>query len=74
MKATTAITLVLLPGLDGTGILYQQFAQQLAPEYELQIIAYPLDQSLGYAQLLDFIRPLLPQHPFVLVAESFPVL
>lgn len=71
MKATTAITLVLLPGLDGTGILYQQFAQQLAPEYELQIIAYPLDQSLGYAQLLDFIRPLLPQHPFVLVAESF---
>lgn len=58
-----AHTIVLLPGLDGTGILYQQLAQQLAPEYELQVIAYPLDQLLDYSELLDFIRPQLPEHP-----------
>lgn len=68
---TTALPLVLLPGLDGTGTLYQQLAQQLAPDHELQVIAYPLDQALGYQQLLDFIRPQLPQQPFVLLAESF---
>ncbi len=71
MKVKTALTIVLLPGLDGTGTLYQQLAQQLAPEHELLVIAYPLDQALGYQQLLDFIRPQLPQQPFVLLAESF---
>ena len=71
MKVKTALTLVLLPGLDGTGTLYQDLALQLAPGYELQVIAYPLDQLLGYQQLLDFIRPQLPDQPFVLLAESF---
>jgi pimeloyl-[acyl-carrier protein] methyl ester esterase len=71
MNINMAHTIVLLPGLDGTGILYQQLAQQLAPEYELQVIAYPLDQLLDYSELLDFIRPQLPEHPFVVLAESF---
>ncbi len=71
MKVKTALTIVLLPGLDGTGTLYQHLAQQLAPDYELQVIAHPLHQLLGYQQLLDFIRPQLPRHPFVLLAESF---
>lgn len=71
MERTTALTIVLLPGLDGTGTLYQQLAQQLAPDYELQVIAYPLDQLWGYAQLLDFIRPQLPKSPYLLLAESF---
>ncbi len=53
MKVKTALTIVLLPGLDGTGTLYQQLGQQLAPDYELQVIAYPLDQQWGYPQLLD---------------------
>lgn len=71
MKVTTALTIVLLPGLDGTGTLYQQLALQLAPDYELQVIAYPLDQLWGYSQLLDFIRPQLPHSPYLLLAESF---
>lgn len=71
MIVKTAITLVLLPGLDGTGTLYQQLAQQLEPDYQLQVIAYPLDQLWGYEELLDFIRPQLPQSPYLLIAESF---
>ena len=59
MNGNTAPTIVVLPGLDGTGILYQQLAQQLAPEYQLQVIAYPLDQLLDYSQLLDFILSLI---------------
>jgi len=71
MIIKSKMTIVLLPGLDGTGTLYQQLAQQLAPDFELQVIAYPLDQLWGYARLLEFIRPQLPKSPYLLLAESF---
>ncbi|MBU1621211.1 MAG: alpha/beta hydrolase [Gammaproteobacteria bacterium] len=71
MIIKSQMTIVVLPGLDGTGTLYQQLAQQLAPDYELQVIAYPLDQLWGYTELLDYIRPQLPQSPYLLLAESF---
>jgi pimeloyl-[acyl-carrier protein] methyl ester esterase len=71
MRVKTAMTIVLLPGLDGTGTLYQHLAQQLAPDFDLQVIAYPLGKLWGYQQLLDFIRPQLPQAPYLLLAESF---
>lgn len=71
MKAKATVTIVLLPGLDGTGILYQQLAKQLAPGYCLQVIAYPTTELWGYAELLEYITPLLPDSPYVLVAESF---
>lgn len=71
MKTDTGMTVVVLPGLDGTGTLYQALAEQLGPDYPLEVIAYPLDQMLDYAELLEFIRPLLPQQPYILLAESF---
>jgi pimeloyl-ACP methyl ester carboxylesterase len=71
MRVNKALTILLLPGLDGTGTLYQQLAEQLTPDFQLQVIAYPLDQLWGYSELLDFIRPQLPQGPYVLLAESF---
>jgi pimeloyl-[acyl-carrier protein] methyl ester esterase len=71
MFIKSQMTIVVLPGLDGTGTLYQQLARQLAPAYELQVIAYPLDQLWGYSELLDYIRPQLPQSPYLLLAESF---
>jgi pimeloyl-[acyl-carrier protein] methyl ester esterase len=71
MIIKSQMTIVVLPGLDGTGTLYQHLAQQLAPDYELQVIAYPLDQLWGYSELLDYIRPQLPQSPYLLLAESF---
>ncbi|WP_233081333.1 alpha/beta fold hydrolase [Rheinheimera soli] len=71
MIIKSQMTIVVLPGLDGTGTLYQQLAQQLAPDFALQVIAYPLDQLWGYSELLDYIRPQLPQSPYLLLAESF---
>ncbi|MDF3125518.1 hypothetical protein [Rheinheimera sp. 1928-s] len=71
MIIKSQMTIVVLPGLDGTGTLYQQLAQQLAPDFDLQVIAYPLDQLWGYSELLDYIRPQLPQSPYLLLAESF---
>ena len=63
--------IVLLPGLDGTGTLYQSLQIALTPYHQLQVVAYPLDQLWGYNELLAFIKPQLPKEPFVLIAESF---
>jgi pimeloyl-ACP methyl ester carboxylesterase len=65
-------TLVILPGLDGTGARIAEFAQRLAPAIEARITVYPRDQPLGYDGLESFVRSALPQRePFFLLAESF---
>jgi pimeloyl-ACP methyl ester carboxylesterase len=67
--------LVLLPGLDGTGLLFADFVaelKQVAPELEPIVVRYPTDQVLGYAELERIARQSLPANrPFVLLGESF---
>ena len=53
-------TLVLLPGLDGTGELFAPFLQSLGAALPAQVVAYPRDQALGYAQLEPLVRAALP--------------
>jgi hypothetical protein len=55
-----APTLVLLPGLDGTGMLFKAFVEALKPRVETQIVAYPVDRPLGYAELEVLVRAALP--------------
>ncbi len=67
-----APVLVLLPGLDGTGILFRQFVEAIAGSLDTQIIAYPAEQPLGYAELETLVRRALPRdRPFVVLGESF---
>jgi pimeloyl-[acyl-carrier protein] methyl ester esterase len=63
-------TLVLLPGLDGTGKLFSPIIPLLAPHFELVVITYPdLDSFTDY---VDCALNQLPQTPgFSLLAESF---
>ena len=64
--------LVLLPGLDGTGILYDPFLEALPPTLRPHVVAYPPDQCLGYSELLPLIMEALPREgDFVLLGESF---
>jgi pimeloyl-ACP methyl ester carboxylesterase len=64
--------LVLLPGLDGTGKLFDEFVQVLGPDVSTQIIAYPTDAPLGYQELESLVRAALPcDRPFVVLGESF---
>jgi pimeloyl-[acyl-carrier protein] methyl ester esterase len=63
--------LVLLPGLDGTGKLLRAICEALAGRIYTQVIAYPTDQPLGYAELVQFVTDRLPSRPFVLLGESF---
>lgn len=66
------VTLVLLPGLDGTGRLFAPFVAALADEFAVRLVRYPTDGALGYAELESIARASLPSKgPFVIVAESF---
>lgn len=65
-------TLVLLPGMDGTGELFEDFIAALDPGCRTLVIPYPVDAPLGYRALEDLVRTRLPlDEPFVLLGESF---
>jgi pimeloyl-[acyl-carrier protein] methyl ester esterase len=66
------LTLVLLPGMDGTGIFFEDFAALARPEFDSVIVRYPDDPSCGYAGLEPVARAALPCHkPFLILGESF---
>jgi pimeloyl-ACP methyl ester carboxylesterase len=65
-------TLVLLPGLDGTGKLFTEFVKVLGSRVSTIVVSYPLDQPLGYDELERLVLSALPQHrPIVVLGESF---
>ena len=64
------VAVVLLPGMDGSGLLFAEFTSKL--EARCIIVSYPPDQPLGYRDLQDLVRSRLPEdEPFILLAESF---
>lgn len=66
--------LVLLPGLDGTGVLFRPFVTLLTAQQtgiEPVVLSYPTRKPLGYDDLLPQIMGMLPREPFVLLGESF---
>jgi pimeloyl-[acyl-carrier protein] methyl ester esterase len=68
------LTLVLLPGLDGTGVFFADFAALLREDatFNPLIISYPDDPSLGYAEIETLVRAALPKDErFILLGESF---
>jgi pimeloyl-ACP methyl ester carboxylesterase len=63
---------VLLPGLDGTGILFRPLLECFSPDLHAQVVALPHDRALGYPELVSLVRDQLPtSEPFVLLGESF---
>jgi pimeloyl-ACP methyl ester carboxylesterase len=65
------VTLVLLPGMDGTGRLFEPFIAALGGEFGVKRVAYPNAADLGYAELESIVRSELPDGPYVLLGESF---
>ncbi len=62
--------LVLLPGLDGTGLMFQPLLEVLG-DHPTRVVAYPPDRCMSYDELEPWLRERLPDEPFLLVAESF---
>lgn len=63
--------IVLLPGLDGTGILFQPFVEALPDDVEVLVISYPSNLKLNYDELVNYVMGQLPADNFILVGESF---
>lgn len=64
--------LVLLPGLDGTGLLFEPLLRALPSHLSPVIISYPPEQSLSYEELVQFVKQRVPSdEDYVLLAESF---
>jgi pimeloyl-ACP methyl ester carboxylesterase len=65
------LTLVLLPGMDGTGHLFESFIAALEGEFRVIRVSYPNTGALGYGELESIARATLPDGPYILVGESF---
>jgi pimeloyl-[acyl-carrier protein] methyl ester esterase len=53
-------------------MLFDPFVRALGSSVETQVMTYPLDQPLGYAELEALVRAALPKdRSYVLLAESF---
>lgn len=65
-------TLVLLPGMDGTGTLFEPLLLALGQHWPVQVLHYPGDQPLGYPALVERVMAQLPTNRrFILLGESF---
>lgn len=61
--------LVLLPGMDGTGILFDNFLKHY--QGETVVIPLPDDKDQNYSLLAEKILADLPDEDFILLVESF---
>jgi pimeloyl-ACP methyl ester carboxylesterase len=65
-------TIVLLPGLDGTGTLFEPLIVALDGKFAITLVSYPKHQALGYDELEAIARQALPTTgEFILLGESF---
>jgi pimeloyl-ACP methyl ester carboxylesterase len=63
--------IVLLPGLDGTGELFERVAPLLARDLTVKVVRYPNDPSLGYAGYAALVRNEIGSRQVFLLGESF---
>ena len=64
--------LVLLPGLDGTGVLFEPLLRALPQTLTPVVQSYPGEVPLSYDELLPLAQAALPvSEPYILLGESF---
>lgn len=66
------LNIILLPGLDGTGILFRPLIKVLPSFLNPVVVPYPVDKEFSYSQLLPLVLDSIPKdRPFVILGESF---
>jgi len=63
--------IVLLPGLDGTGDLFDRLVDKLSPELSVTVVRYPQDPTLGYAGYVELVRNEIGSRSVYVLGESF---
>ena len=61
---------VLLPGLDGTGILFKPLTDILSKDIDIKVISYPSGYKVSYRGLVEFVMKQLPNEDFIRVGVS----
>lgn len=61
------LTLVLLPGMDGTGTLFEPFVVALGGQVAVCVVRYPGDVPQGYDELARLAQAALPPHGDVMI-------
>lgn len=65
-------SLVLLPGMDGTGDLFEPLLAAIGDSIPTVVVRYPGAEPLDYPALKRLVRAALPlDRPFVILGESF---
>jgi pimeloyl-[acyl-carrier protein] methyl ester esterase len=68
----SAIFVMLLPGLIGTGILFKPLAKRPQTSGKVKVIWCPCDAPLTYEQPEAYVVQHIPaEQPVVVIAESF---
>lgn len=63
--------LVLIPGLDGTGTLFESFVEALPPGVDTTIVSFPHDKAIYDRDLFASIRNVIPwNRDFIVLGES----
>lgn len=66
------MSLVLLPGLDGTGELFDPLISNLADWINPIVVSYPRDKPYGYQELKPLVLKALPTDTdYIILGESF---
>ena len=66
------LTLVLLPGLDGTGKLFAHLIPELPRTLHVITAAYPSERFLPYPEHVSWLGELVPRDgPFAILGESY---
>lgn len=66
------LTVWLLPGLDGTGGLFEGLLAVAPPDFDMQVVSYPADEVLDYDALVELALSQAPRRGrWAIVAESF---
>ncbi len=64
--------LMLLPGLDGTGKLFEPLLSEIQNERTIEVISYPDDKELTYSELLSYVDKIIQnENSIYIIAESF---
>lgn len=66
------LKLLLLPGMDGTGLMFEPLLKALPDWLQPTVVAYPTQEPLDYEGLFPLVRSACPPTgEFVVLAESF---
>jgi pimeloyl-ACP methyl ester carboxylesterase len=66
------ISIVLLPGLDGTGKLFKPMTEFLPAWIKPVVVSYPENEPYGYEDLKHIVSDAIPnENNFVVLGESF---